>query len=791
MACNITLNLTGQTEKVAPENPWDLKQRPLYHQYRTAVSLRNPHTHLVVNSYNTGTGKTRASFLHLFELDGQQQDVLLIAPTNALLNQHAEDAREFVATHKLNFKVIPITAAEIQKHRKKIVAQGNYSDQQMRKGEILFRLIRNYREYFPGEYQLQGAIFVVNPDIFYYALMFQYTAHDQRNLFQSFLTHFRYIIIDEFHYYDQKQLAFFLFFFAISKKMGYFDRAGRKICLLSATPNACVIDYFNQLFGDNWEHISLETEPPESENYATTPTLSPLTLTVDSQKVVEWGQKNGRCLQTAILHNNQHGAIISDSLRRINRLYASLLLPIGQDNLGRITGPEPEEARQNATGKPLILATPTVDIGYNFKKIDKQRQNIDFLICEARFGDDLIQRLGRAGRILGKPVQDQPSQAVALLPETAVDILRPYHGQTLTRAQFKAIILKNQDTLPQKHNLTGYIKSWAITEVFYPIYRADKQIVLQQEHEAIDALFHELRQLFGVKGKSFKSLSVYFRKFYYRQQWLRATKKEIPFNKETAQHVADWFRFRREQEIGEPTADAILPYLEHDFVLAHENQRAALREFVTGQVHLTNSLFNFRDSFQGPTAVIYDPYHLHSTETVNQYDLFHILESYDVHWFQDRREFNQHCPSTELKGDFYGHIHAHRGPILHLELTYKTNETQKDFQHVWEGRPVALSGFELQGRESGGAISPIDQRFITAIADKHLTVLLIASDMKGWAYRYLSHSPIYPRKLIIDFQDRYAVEYLAYIGKAAWFAHPELQISFKIRERMKSEAIII
>ena len=787
----ITIHLTGQNEKLAPENPWNLSQRPLYHQYRTAIALKDPTTHLVVNSYNTGTGKTRASFLHLFALHNQRKDVLLIAPTNALLGQHAEDAGEFVAAHGLNFKVIPITAAEIQKHREKIVAEGNYSAQQMRKGEILFRLIRNYREFFPGEYQRQGIIFVVNPDIFYYALMFQYTTHDQRNLFQSFLTHFQYIIVDEFHYYDQKQLAFFLFFFAISQQMGYFDHAERKICLLSATPNAHVIDYLNQLFDDHWQHVSPENEPVGSESLETICTLAPLTLKIDSQKLMDWGVGNGRFLQIAIHQQNQHGAVISDSLRRINQLYAALAPALGADNLGRITGPEPEAARQLATGKPLILATPTVDIGYNFKKIGKQRQNIDFLICEVRFGDDLIQRLGRAGRVLGKSEQDTPSQAVALLPETAVDALRPYNEQTVTRAQFKTIIQQNQDKLPQKHNLTGYIKSWAITEIFYPIYRADKQFVLPEEHEAIEALFESLQKLFGVRHTSFKSLSNYFRKFYYRQQWLKKTKNNIPLNKETAAQVADWFKFRQEPDIGEPSAADILPHLNHETILAHPEQQAALRQFVTSQVQLTQSLFNFRDSFQGPTAVLYDPHHNLSSETINQHDLFHILESYDVQWFADRHEFNALCPTTERTGDFYGQIRAHRDPLLRLELAYQASESQEEFQHLWEGRPAALTGFQLQAREHGGNLFPMPHQFITALAEKHLTVLLIAPDMKGWAMRSLMHSPIYGRKLIITFQDRAAVEYTAYIGKAAWLAYPELQIAFKIRDRMKSKAIII
>ena len=77
-----------------------------------------------------------------------------------------------------------------------------------------------------------------------------------------------------------------------------------------------------------------------------------------------------------------------------------------------------------------------------------------------------------------------------------------------------------------------------------------------------------------------------------------------------------------------------------------------------------------------------------------------------------------------------------------------------------------------------------------ALIDTFLTVLLIPPDMKGWAIARLKHSPVYGRKLIIDFLDRQDVEYTAYIGRAAWFAHPELLVAFKIRDYMKSEAII-
>ncbi|MCP4418493.1 MAG: type I-D CRISPR-associated helicase Cas3', partial [Chloroflexi bacterium] len=583
----ITINLLPHTEKKAENNPLDLKRWPLYHQMRTYEALQQHD--LVMNTYNTGTGKTIASLLHLRDLRGKNKNVLFIAPTNALIQQHSEDIQEFVNDYNLDFKVQAITANTVRE-----IEQSN------RPGRTLHYFIRNYLKYEEDTHR-RPLILVTNPDIYYYALFDQYGTHDQRNLFEDFMMRFDYIVIDEFHYYDSKQLANFLFVLAMYDQFGYFEDAyhRRKICLLSATPTGYVRDYLTDIFGERWTMVAPHDEPPESSDLDTLPSLAPLTLTLMPGELNEWAQDNGRQL-ASWLDEGQDGAMISSSLWRVNAAREALLSLITDKQMRRITGPETAVSRQNATKAPLILASPTVDIGYNFAKENKVRQNIDFLVCDARFGDGLLQRIGRAGRILGKTQTNQASHAIAILPDAAVESLKALDGQTMTRAAFNEQI-GNCEALPTKHRLTQYINSHAITECFYPIFKLGA-IVPPDSHDELEKLFLRVRDLFAPRSqKSYKGLKGYYFKYQTRQQWLKDTKKRILPNKVTAVHVRDWLKWLSNTEYD---AAYLTPQL--SVLLEDEEQRQALRAFVTSQNAITKALFNFRDSFQGPTAVIHD-----------------------------------------------------------------------------------------------------------------------------------------------------------------------------------------
>ncbi len=780
-----TLHLLPQTEKLACDNPWSLSDPPLYHQQRTFEALR---THdLVANTYNTGTGKTVASLLYLFDLNDAGKNVLFIAPTNALLAQHAEDIQKFVTENKLDFKVWQVSAIDVRALR---LAQ-NPAATPTRPGEVLQRLIRNYLEFEPEATRRQPIILVVNPDIFYYALYFRYGAHDRRNIFERFLTAFDYIVVDEFHYYDSKQLSNFLFAFALFDQFGYFDVRGRKVCLLSATPAEEVVIYLNQLFGERWARVSPENEPEESANFPTTPTLAPLELTILEGELEQWATEHSDELAHWVVQEDLDGALISNSLWRVNATYAALREVLAESRMGRITGPEPAEERASATGRDLILATPTVDIGYNFAKLDKTRQNIDFLACDARHGDELIQRIGRAGRLLGKADTGQSSRAIALLAPEAAQALAVHDGQNLSRTDFGDVV-KDCPHLPPKHSLTGYIRTHAIVESFWPIYQIGK-VLLQEEQAELDALFERVRAIFAPGSRRTPGgLRGFFGKLEGRERWLQDTQKgNIPFDKYTAEQVADWLEWL-EPKVGRCDPSDLRPHLRN--LLADVKQQQALRDFVQSQVAITRAMFSFRDSFQGPTAVLYDPQHMLSSQTVNTYDLFHLVSYYQLSLPLTRRQFEGQFGETELRGDFYVRLYEPREPRLILELVYDSQDDPEDFERKCCGAPVALSGIRIQAREPGGSVlaGALDENIVTTLAEKHVPLLIIPPDSVGVMIARLRGTGLWSRNLTVRFPGGpINSDYRALLGTAAFHAHAELRGHFLMRDRLKPDAIII
>lgn len=779
-----TITLLPHAEKLAPDGALPEFQHPtrlLYHQARTYEALIA--TPLVMNTYPTGTGKTIAALLRLLHPDQRQRNTLLIAPTNALIAQHAAEARAFIARYGLKMRVFEANAAAL-----------GALDADLRPGERLQRFLENPLAFgeqlsLPDDAEKQPFVVVTNPDIFYYGLYFQYQRNDQRNVFSKFIGNFHYLVIDEFHYYDNKQFANFLFFFALWKQWDYFAH-GRSICLLSATPRQNVNMYLDALFGpEKWAIIGPDNEPPESATYATVPTLTELQLTVVADQIEAWAAAHRTEIERWQA-GDLDSAIISSSLGRVNEIYALLrdLDPV------RITGPEPQAERQRV--RPLILATPTVDIGYNFGRPGKARQSIDRLVCDARFGDELTQRIGRAGRVLGRAETTRPSAAVAIVNEDAANELRAYDGQTLSRGEWAAIVAQLQ-YLPPKHQLDGYIRSHAIMEAFYPVFQVSK--LMDDEEAALEELYQMIRAVFAPKSlQKAISLKLFFWKYDKRRRWLNESPEAKRWvldewnGKALAQHFADYTAWR------DSSKDKQITYKGEQFrpllpkLLAHQQSKRELVAFIESQVALTKALFSFREAWQGPPAMVFDPQHLLSSEDVNQYDLLHLATNYHLKLFRDRGEFARRTGS-DIAAPLYVEIVHARDPKLTLGFDYLSPWPHAEFEERYCRSVVALQGLKLIAKERGLDSKPamLDDRIRSAIEQDYVPCLVVAQASWWPLLSVLKGSPFYARELLVDFQAGTSVEYKIVTGSAAFHILPELRRHYAMLDKKLSEDAII
>lgn len=456
-------------------------------QHQVDVFEQSRNADIILDLAPTGTGKTKAGLTVL--LHQPDKSAIYIAPTNALVDQQCEAAKKFVREAGLPHVVKAVSAKKIRKWSNDRVGK--------RPGEKLRNLLRNPATMFPDVGANRPVLLVTNPDIFYYATFFSYNRLDRKNLAAEFYTQFATIIFDEFHLYDAKQLVSLLFYLAYSHIFKFFQH-GRRIVLLTATPeSACELALKN--LSAAGVRIAMIDEETGNTNLLPSQTAINLELRSQPDKEQWLSELADEVVKRFREQPDRNGAVILDSLDLINRL-SDLLQSKGLANsIGRITGPAPTQDRKRAMQCQIILATSTVDVGFNFEREPAPtRQNLDWLIFSARDRSSFWQRLGRVGRVLGKTETDIPSDAIAYLPPLAWE-------QNLTSLDCsggRAALTQILADIPclSKPFLDAYWRSEAFLEIARPLLEIEELFGENLAgNELIPQLFATLQSTLGGK----------------------------------------------------------------------------------------------------------------------------------------------------------------------------------------------------------------------------------------------------------------------------------------------------
>ena len=386
-----------------------------------------------------------------------------------------------------------------------------------------------------------------------------------------------------------------------------------------------------------------------------------LTLAFDKkQEIAKW------------LNDGEDGAIISSALWRINQIYYDLKSIISTEAMGRLTGAESRRGREDAKAKRLILATPTVDIGYNFDRLGKTRQNIDFLLLDARSGDEFIQRLGRAGRVLGKQHQNIPSRVLAVVDSAFYKALQAYDGQTMNRLTLRQLA---EEHLPARNSLYSYIKTGAIAEAFLPIYRLEGMASTEGKPD-IEILFNEVQQLFAANAKfTYQKLKISTRSYVQRAQDYGSL-KEIP------PEMTDCLSKCKQRLVHEQDYRKAHGKLWSSSQEAYNWLQKDLRSY-----YIEKARFSFREDFQPPLALVSDSQGLLSSERVALFDALHIVKNYRIEYFNTAQEWQQRLslplPEDVNEALIYCDLKGLREPEERLQIGLKLSVPGSK-RTVWE-----------------------------------------------------------------------------------------------------------
>lgn len=807
----ITINLRAQEEHLwRGENPApaSFPHGLLYHQWRTYLA-EEP---IIVNTLNTGMGKTKAALLRMLKrvrrskrLLPTRDNILLIAPTNELIRQHVADAQQFCQENDLPYRVNPLTKEKLDR----FIADYRASLPNLpstRRAADLVHLLRDSSD-IDQDYSKQADLWVVNPDIFHYALTFGYNPHDRSQIFNAFFTPFNYIIIDEFHYYDAKQLATFLFFMKYSQRQGYISSSTkqRQFCILTATPRPKVRTYLEGL-GEKIAWIEPDVVAPEDQAFVEPVcALAPVCLRVYSTEELQQQGQVGGLLQLVEREREAirqwsgqmkddepvEGAIISNAKGKISLIHQALLRGgIDAQSIGCITGAEKSERRNEAKEKTLILATPTVDLGYNFERsYRKRRQNIDFLFFDADFQDEFFQRLGRAGRVLGKEIQTQESDVYAVVDSTCYELLRPSDQTVLERSQLSTLL----ETFPAKNELDAYMRTGAIMGL-YAAFVGLNQGMSDEEQQLFAIFVEEMQQLFGRKVHHSTTTSLIKKmqglvRCYEDQHKCYGQLQHIP--KEAFTYLPHVLKNKFTPE----KAATVFPRVEEPLKAFHQRMKDA-RQSLTGktladaldwfnkdlcQYTIEKARLNFREGFQPPPALVYDPNKLHSSEEVALYNALHFVRYYNFTAYASADEWQKQTSQAAVTMDMadttaYFWLHELREEPLQIALHLdKHDETRSHWEEKCAYQLTALYGLEIA--------APIDHHGLShevrTLFQEQLIVAFVARNDPGYhswkeIRKLQKQARLYPMVLIIDFSDVNKQEYLAILGTMALHACAEI-----------------
>lgn len=399
------------------------------HLMKHQVEVRSADSRLVFVDAPTASGKTLSMLLRVLETN---QDAALVYPTNELINDQAEQLREFLTRIGLRVRVFPDSRPDGLKHHEEdidlalILANATHLKAMAReqgvstKGRALDRLFLK----FP-----KRLLLLTNPDTLFMLCTARYAR--SRYLLSQHLSRFHLLAVDEFHLYNGIALANLLFCLWMLRDLF------QQVLIASATANRDLLRTLQSIFGT----AHRVTPSPECSNGRIVRHGVRLRVT-HSPKVLGWNDGDLTRIHGQVMklyrsfrRSRAHVKVLVllNSVVFAEQVYRELLKNLKEQEVCVVHGFVPEKRRHPY--RPVTVGTSALELGVDFDAAS--------ILFEARDATSFVQRLGRVSR-------HREGSALAVVPTDRWESLRDETGKrdSVTNMELQMIVTNSLAVLP-------------------------------------------------------------------------------------------------------------------------------------------------------------------------------------------------------------------------------------------------------------------------------------------------------------------------------------------------------
>jgi CRISPR-associated endonuclease/helicase Cas3 len=418
----------------------------------------------------TGTGKSYAFPFPVLEaiknrdfFQERENSIrgLIVLPTNALINELTENFRKTYPQLKIN----QLTGAELN----------TYDVKGFDRWEKALEICNN------------SDLVITNPDIINFAMHGGYHKNTWKNKtgtkeFHNFLEKFEYIIFDEYHLYDEAQIANILTLIKLRKLLLRFKSI--KYFFVSATPEQGLKEIFNEENYDFEEIIEEIIDDPKNARIIHGMIEVEFIQSKDFKEITF--EKIDEIKNE--LDNNRKVLLILNQLRVVQELSESLKNEMPNKVIYESTGYETKgiDTKLLVKNANIVVATNKAEVGVNY--------DVEYCIMQTgKHFQNFVQRFGRVSR------GDLKGKVIVLIEETSTfnKLKRTFQEQNLVSYyDFLELIRPHfQERKFYTETVPFYVGEymWCI----------QNNIRLNQEYETWQYLVRRMNEESFFKGKTF------------------------------------------------------------------------------------------------------------------------------------------------------------------------------------------------------------------------------------------------------------------------------------------------